>query len=120
MESYLQSKKETGSYQGHENRSNFALRMVIDKLEELQNQVKKISCKDDCNLGELKNHVGHIDDIIVEKGKGEGRSKGLNNFRDQDLKVEGILKTRSKMIERALLVLAGVGAMYVAKKMGWV
>jgi hypothetical protein len=99
----------------HDNRPS--LPPIFEKLLNALDDRQKSRCRTDCTVpAELRPHMGHITSIIKEKGKGEGTEQGLINFRDQDKQIEKMFSTRAKIIDRALMVVTGAGALYVVQK----
>lgn len=94
--------------------------LIINAIREIKDDIKEIKvCKDDCNLGEFRPHVGHGVSIIKEKGNGN-IEQGLNNFRDESKEIGKALSTKEKTKDWAIKALVGVLIMYFAVKMGWV
>jgi hypothetical protein len=71
---------------------------------------------------EIIPHMGHAVAIVREKGinsKGDKIEAGLTRFRDQDKQVEKILSTRTKIVDKAIMVIA-IGLLVLGlKKLGW-
>ena len=81
-------------YKGPDNRSNLAMRLVIDSLKEIKNDISEIKlCKDDCNLGGLKDHVGYIEGVIKEASPcGDSVEQGLVDVAAQSRFTKGMMK----------------------------
>jgi hypothetical protein len=108
-----------GEEQRGSSRENTQLLSVEGRT--LLKEIKKIipeRCGDNCNLGEFKHHVGHGIDIIKEKG-GDSIKAGLTAFRDQDKQLEKIFSTRTKIIDKAIMVIAIALVVMGLKRLGW-
>lgn len=98
----------------HDNRKE--LPQELQTLLTLLDKRNTTRCKSDCSVPvELQPYMGHMTSIIKEKGAGKVEL-GLINFRDQDKQVEKILKTRNKLIDRVMMIVAGAIALYVIQK----